>query len=367
MAGKLTFGISGYAFNTGTIRAEAVNQVYTAPYTRIDHFFAWYITDLTGSVVACDLLNNDVVYINVPAGAQYYVNCYASPDWDLFASGYTFLLDQVINHNGDFYACTSSHLKSLATAEPGVGVTWTSYWDIISCSDASETKMQNGIGIGEVSTVGQYQKTIVDTLSGTTDFDTVFNECYSYTVYNANTNYAGFRLEVFEYSNQTTAVIDEIITSTSYTFDITAYGDGIYYVRISGFTGTASSPVYVDYEEYVLYEFCVLHNCMRSLLKNLLCKEVNPCCEPCDQTEIKEMNTRRVELTKMNSLYFALLSRIHLDRIVYLGLYSISANRSVLIAEINDIWTKLSSISTRCGSCSPTIYSSSTSSNCSTC
>jgi hypothetical protein len=56
------------------------------------------------------------------------------PQWSITTS---YSVGSQVSNDGEFYVCTQAHI-STADDEPGTGVNWESYWDIVSACDDME-------------------------------------------------------------------------------------------------------------------------------------------------------------------------------------------------------------------------------------
>ena len=65
-----------------------------------------------------------------------------------------YVVDDSVYHNGVDYICTSAHTSS-ATNEPGIGGSWTSYWDIATATADKAVKTKTSLGGGPVESMVQ--------------------------------------------------------------------------------------------------------------------------------------------------------------------------------------------------------------------
>jgi len=300
-----------------------------------------------------DALNQNTLYIT-----SFYV-----PVWQAGL----YLPHAIVYRLGVFYY--NSSVGSTA-GEPGISLDWT----ILTESDF-------GIFYNSVFNLGLEYWMYSTQVQLDCDLTQIWKqECYHYRVIpnleditieiEGKTYLRNWEVSLYDVTGQTLLgcwVIDRNAGET-YADIITPEEDGIYVVYIRYQAGPPSSSC-TNLEDdiqivhtYPIYEICDLQNCYMNLVNNLLCNEIDPCCETCDEDVLRQMDLQRMELNKMIALYFTLISMLNLERVNYLGvnvLFDINRtpvdmDRYNLIMKINDVITKLGEVVGRCGDCNGT-------------
>lgn len=151
---------------------------------------------------------------------------------------------------------------------------------------------------------------------------------------------------------------DGAVGTTSFTFD-GDYSDGVYHVK------ALVSPVGSDsyqLNNYALYNTCRITACMSALVDELMCNDWDPCCSNCDNDAIEARKKQRLTLNELGALYGFAMAYIHADRINYLGVNGISADRFNELNRIQNLLDKLNDIIIRCDICRGALSTSTTSS-----
>jgi len=361
----LTVKINAVAFNESTIQVK-VYDAYTSPTVRADYGFAWFVLDSLGNTEVCDLEDSDDAYIMVSAAGTYDIEFYAIAQW--VGDAYSYLINHIIFNEGSFYSSKQTHPGDTADSEPGVGASWTSYWNLLEC--ASRAKFNDYYAVGTTRAGIQSSGVSVTLRSAGQDYSVTMATCYNYTVTNLNTTeYDGLRIRIYNFATGTlitTILTDDVATSVN--LEALGYTEGIYIFDITGFSGTvASYSLSKDQEQYVVYELCSFHACAKTLINSILCREINTCCEPCDTATLKLQETRRVELNKLLGLYMTMMAYINMEQVEYFGIFAMDKDREVYISRINDVLTMLSTITVRCGVCTETSVKSTSGTGCSNC
>jgi hypothetical protein len=126
--------------------------------------------------------------------------------------------------------------------------------------------------------------------------------------------------------------------------DVAVSDTGVYIFWFG--TGSTSMP-YAD----VVFELCEYYTCYFSLVKQILCSDIDPCCQECAEEAKRQNEIFRFTLNKMQALINTLQIKIGFDSLTYKNTITITDDRETLLAEIADILLKLDDIIIRCGLC----------------
>jgi hypothetical protein len=126
-----------------------------------------------------------------------------------------------------------------------------------------------------------------------------------------------------------------------YLLDLTTLGDGVYILEVDDGSNLWNYPI---------YDFCTTEVCFASMIKDILCTDTQ-CVETCDENYIIKDKQKRDALNQMIGLYFMLLAKINAERLEYLGIFTIEPDRTAVLQEVDDMLTKFTEISVRCGIC----------------
>lgn len=363
----LSLKINATDFNGSTIYVK-VYDTYTSPTVRADYGFAWFIIDSLDNTEACDLENSDDAYIMVSGAETYDVEFYACAQW--IGDSYSYLENHLVYNNRAYYSSKQTHDGDTADSEPGSGASWSTYWELLDCTAGSRALFDAGVGIGGDRKGLQSSGVSVTTRSVGQDYKVTMASCYNYTVTNLNpTDYDGLYIKIIDFATNTliTTIVTEDVT-TAVDLEALGYTEGVYIFIVIGFTGTvASYSLSNDEERYIVYEFCILHACAKTLINSILCKEIDTCCEPCDADTLKLQQTRRIEMNKLIGLYMTLMAYINVEYVTYFGIFAIDRDREDFINRIVDVFNKLMVIANRCGVCTETSVTSSSGTGCTSC
>jgi len=198
------------------------------------------------------------------------------------------------------------------------------------------------------------------TIAGCQQYSITKTDCHKYLIQD-NANPASGKIDTVTVSNLDGSYVATytIDFSTSMSVEVTLPEDGVYTVTI---TDNLTSNSFQD----VIFDLCDLLVCSKKLILDIFCNEKDPCCKECDQKRINAMKLQRAEVNKLIALTGTLLAYINRQKINYMGIFTIDQTRSLDLTMIMDIFTKINTITDRCGECKKAMPSA-TSSICKTC
>lgn len=123
--------------------------------------------------------------------------------------------------------------------------------------------------------------------------------------------------------------------------------DNVYILTVEEEINAVWQPVM----KIAVYEYCKIKECAVALIQNLLSKSFDPCCENCDEEIQASMKKQQFILNQFLFLYGTLLSYINEEKIEFLGLNDISAQRAQYLQKIEDLFFKIEKILERCDLC----------------
>jgi len=100
-----------------------------------------------------------------------------------------------------------------------------------------------------------------------------------------------------------------------------------------------------DHSLVVMYNLCMVHECMQHLIRNVICKECSSC------TPSKEEQYRRYTLNRMLAIYVSLIMNIHYAEVIYLGESDLSDTRYEAIVDASNKLDNLLLLMDDCGEC----------------
>lgn len=304
-----------------------------------------------------------VWYVDAQNQSSLYINSFFVPVWE---AG-TYIPYSIVYYLGVFYFNASG---SSTTGEPGVSIDWTEL-----------TANDYGIFYNSIFNIGLDYWMYSTSINLDCDLTQIWKqECYHYRVipnlqdieieiegetYNRN-----WEVSLYDVTGQNLLgcwVIDRN-AGEDYADIVTPEEDGVYVVYIRYQAGVPSKTcTYLEDDldivhTYPIYEICDLQNCYMRIVEDLLCNEIDPCCETCDEDVLRQMELQRLELNKMIALYFTLLSLLNMERVNYLGVNvlfdsnksPVDMDRYKLIMKIKDVITKIGEVVGRCGDCNGT-------------
>lgn len=148
--------------------------------------------------------------------------------------------------------------------------------------------------------------------------------------------------------------------TTSNFVDVEFPQDGIYTVTI---TNNLTPDIYT----LVVYDFCDILACYKALILDIFCNEADPCCKDCDNARKEKLKLQRAEVNKLIALMGYLIAYIEKDRLSYIGIFTMDECRMLNIQEIQSIFTKIKTVTDRCGECSSKVVPAQNSTPCKSC
>ena len=149
-------------------------------------------------------------------------------------------------------------------------------------------------------------------------------------------------------------IIEETISGSTSEYAIALTADGVYKVVLE----TSDGVLY----ELPIYEWCGMRSCLEGLIRSVLCQCDDICADTgCDDSQI---NTYRVEINRIISLYYPLMGMIKADLNQYYGFFVIDETREEFMSQVSDMIARLKIVVDRCGICSDEATTSTTDCNC---
>lgn len=148
-------------------------------------------------------------------------------------------------------------------------------------------------------------------------------------------------------------------TTTNFV-DVEFLQDGIYTVTI---TNNLTSDIYT----LVIYDLCDIIACYKALILDIFCNEADPCCKDCNEARKEKLKLQRAEVNKLVALMGYLIAYIEKDRLSYIGIFTMDECRMLNIQEIQSIFTKIKTVTDRCGECSSKVVPAQNSTPCKSC
>ena len=305
-----------------------------------------------------------VWYVDAQNQNSLYITSFFVPVW----SAGTYVAGSIVLHLGTFYF---NGTGASTTGIPGTSTDW----DVLTVNDY-------GTFYNSVFNMGLDYWMYNTQIALDCDLTQIWKlSCYNYrivpnmediTIVQGGVTYnRNWEVTLYDYTGQTALgcwVIDRNAGDT-YVDITTPELDGVYIVTIRYQAGAIDGNTCNNVEDdlqiaysYPIYEICSLNKCYMSLVQSILCNEMDPCCETCDEDVIRAMELQRLEINKMVMLYFTLLAYLNLERVNYLGVdtfYDFNGNpvnmdRYNLVMQIKDIITKIGEVVGRCGDCNGT-------------
>ena len=260
----------------------------------------------------------------------------------------------IVQYDGNFYVADTS--ISLGDPAPDVN----NDWSVITGTLTDYAKLENAAT--RVSTYPIYKASVFfyayDFSSAQSDtFNLDRLECYKYrcTMEGSTFGYDAMTINLYTYDsyfNGGSASNTYVNTGSDISVDFEVDDDGLYIVEVYPMVWDGSEYVQATTATYfILYEFCTLHSCMMTIIKDVLCNEEDTCCDSCDQDIVKQNSRKRAELNKAVSLYGLMLMYINLETVTYMGVFTIDDTREGYVTQVKNIYDKLVEIAQRCGDC----------------
>lgn len=149
-------------------------------------------------------------------------------------------------------------------------------------------------------------------------------------------------------------ILSEEIDSSTSVYPLSVEADGVYKLVLE----TSDGLLY----ELPIYEWCGMRSCLEGLIRSVLCQCDDICSDSgCDQSVV---DTYRVEINRIISLYYPLMGMIKADLTQYYGFFVIDETREAFMSQISDMIARLRVVVDRCGICSDESTTSTTDCNC---
>jgi len=180
------------------------------------------------------------------------------------------------------------------------------------------------------------------------------DSCKNYTITTDDTNVTSFGVHSAD------GVLIETITLVDGSGSFTLPSEGVYLIRMS------------DGITYSLYEFCDLQECLKKLIREILCPDLDdPCCNNCREEDVAERERLRKELNKLIAMYGMYLGGKMDETTRYLGvfdfindsdgdgIFDIDACQSAILQNMDNMISDIKEVTRRCGDgCDDTVTSS---------
>jgi hypothetical protein len=200
--------------------------------------------------------------------------------------------------------------------------------------------------------------------------------CHLYTVTQSPTCYewkvcdvsgiAGDKV-VNIYAYGSTTILATYTLAEGQCVTVTLPNDGVYVVDIMRITAT--EPIH---EYHLAYEICKIKTCWATLVNSILCNEWDPCCmNSCSDAQKEALRVKRDTLNMMIALFIDLMASMLVEHTQYMNILltyqngNTEATRATYIQRVKDNIERLLLIVGRCGECTQTPVTTTTS--CSTC
>ena len=276
--------------------------------------------------------------------------------WDVLK---IYAIDNVVFHEDKFYHCTE---ETRPGEEPGVVANWEETVLYSDFADAyQETEKLNFVDHEEVYMIHEASYVNSEQISGGNgaDFSIVKTSCYNYTISLSDTiaGYDGYKIYLYSqvdgtliFSGSITNVTDDYLLD----LDTYSYDDGIYKIILTPYNNDVDGNPVLESSLtscFIIYEMCAINICVDTLIKNILCYEISPCCESCDLDVLEQRKIRRHELNKIMALYYDILMYIHGEQLEHYNLASSTDSEIAKVTMIANKFNKLQDVIARCGLC----------------
>lgn len=124
-------------------------------------------------------------------------------------------------------------------------------------------------------------------------------------------------------------------------YDFEVEEDGLYVLQI-----VVGTMTYIDY----FFEYCGVERCYDSLINSIYCAD-NSCCTGCSDDVIRDREMKRNDLLMLSSFMNYIAWAVNYYRAGYTG-FNIGDDRSVVMEKVGLYYSRVQSITERCGSCS---------------
>lgn len=302
-----------------------------SPRSRSDLGIAvFWSLDGFSSVTGSNLTNNTTWSIPSPISGVYSIRTYVVPIW---AAG-SWAINSIVYDNGYFYytAAGTSDVPNPNVDNGWAKLSGSDHATFVSYLYSASVINYGYTSLSQETTCTPY--TISKTGAGT------------YTItYASSSNDKTLTITYYNGDALTTPYSETLsIGTTSFDVDISVEGDATFVFKFEE-TG-------VETYQYVVYEISALEACRNSMTQNILQLCDDGCLDDCFNTNQAEEVSLRHELNKLILLYSAVLSKINVESLSYLGIYTIDDTRQAYINEIGDLIEKINSIVESCGNCS---------------
>lgn len=263
------------------------------------------------------------------------------PKWE---SG-TYSEFDVVLHNEKFYFCGGT-----TTVQPGV-VGDTDWYDMSLDDNLSpvDSKLQLLFTEAEYKNISIGYSFVTEVIKTN---DLVINqlECYNYLfIDNTNTN-TNKLINILSFDEEVNLnyTIDNT-QSNEVAVDLSDYGDNVYIVTM---TDAVSEEVIM---QNVIYSFCGIRNCYLNMFSNMMCNDIDFCATTNEcGTERSEFQRYMISLLKLSGFYFDILSRINMERVMHINMFTFDDMAMEQITEIGQLIANAKLVTQSCGACSDT-------------
>lgn len=289
-----------------------------------------------------------VWWVDVGCNGTYEFRMGIAPVWNALVD---YVRYATVFYNGKFWYATTDPAMG---AVPGIDASWLEY------ENGNQTELDTAYGYFKNSFITETISTDLGWYANYIEIDCLDIEirktaCYKYDICNNSCSDLplaadrGYSIETYDGTEIVDLTPYELESGDCISIDLTDYGDNVYVIK-QWDNASGENPNFRN-NALVVYEFCGVQTCWETLVRNLWCKEWDPCCESCDQETRNRLERYRSELNKMHALYFQMMYYINVERMKYAGIYDYDDTRAEYVERVGDIVTRLKAIAARCGDC----------------
>lgn len=178
-------------------------------------------------------------------------------------------------------------------------------------------------------------------------------ECYKWNLKNntSSTKYVDiYTFEAYQQGssalNSSTLTMAASATLSILLEDTYSVTDGVYVVLV--YSDSSKTELFTH---KIIYEFCALRACFKSLTNDVFCSDCE-CETECDQDDIEIIKRKRRDLQRMTALFGMFMLYVHAEKDYTYNYFSLDQRKEELVARASNILEKLNTLVTRCGECS---------------
>jgi hypothetical protein len=247
----------------------------------------------------------------------------------------------IVYNQGKLYFCDSAPTDSI---EPYINAN-TSDPDWFDISEMSISDLKDRIDLMMLEGAPYIYDAQILEVVDCPDYKIVKQSCNIHRIYDNSGVISTKIVRVLDYE-QNLLISTSIPEGVGYVdIDLSDTGDGVYIVEIED---------EYDIAHYdVIYEFCSLENCVWFTIDKILCSN-DPCqeiCNPCSPEVIYRQEKDRLTLNKLIATFGSLMAHIHIERIKYMGIFTLDLERQAFVTKIAMELIKIKKLTIQCGMC----------------